>query len=414
MGRNHDGYGASAANGIREGVLCNTCKYYNFDYRLTCRICKERLQRPKGQEAQRTGKGNGKGSNTGATRPIENAWTARKLKEVEERNRVLEKQLEETKGKTEQGTSGGDDTAEMELDVDPELSADVRKLDELQKQHDQLATCFGADDRTVKDLKARLDRARASKRGELSISAQIVTAERRRAKLGKSIESARKEQEDFEKKRDEMDEKAQGAAKRKADMEQEAAKVDGELETLHKRALAEKEGKPCGEQDKAEGEKEEAGRTDAGTAWRTLIEETKARVHYPGARPELASEAEQLFTMVQTFLQQLPKEVLTISENGNTRCNTNESTQGSTICTEACKGHETDDDEWSEEDFDAIEIDEVPGETEVQRKERKKSMCKQVRQAQGKVALRKKEKAKGVATKCVVESKQKANKENKE
>ena len=44
-------------------------------------------------------------------------------------------------------------------------------------------------------------------------------------------------------------------------------------------------------------ENEEAN-TDAGTAWTTLIEETKARVSYPGARPGLAVEAERLFTLL--------------------------------------------------------------------------------------------------------------------
>ena len=116
--------------------------------------------------------------------------------------------------------------------------------------------------------------------------------------------------------------------------------------------------------------------------------------------------------MLQPFLQQLPKEVFVISENGKTRNSTDGTVQGSATGSESCKGQEIDEDEWSEEDFDAIEID-VVQRAEGQRRERKKIMCKQLRQVQGKVALRKKEKAKGVATKTV-DSKQKANKENKE
>ena len=65
--------------------------------------------------------------------------------------------------------------------------------------------------------------------------------------------------------------------------------------------------------------------------------------------------------------------------------------------------------------MDSIDIDVVPGETEAQRKERKKNMCKQLRQLQGTVALRKKEKekAKATAAKSPEKDKAKTNKENK-
>ena len=398
MGRWQGSYGSGSAAKEQKGINCDTCGYYNFGFRFMCKICKEKLQWPKTQERERQGKGYGKGSNTATPKPIENAWALRKLKESEERNKLLEQKLEESNGKAEQRNIGGEDAADLEPEDDPELIADLRNLDDIQKQHDQMVAIMGNEDRTVRDLKARLERARTNKRGKLSISAQIVTAEKRKSKLGKSIENARKAKEEAEKKRDEQEQKVQAEIKRISDLEAEKAKMDSELEALHKRALADNESK-------AGGENEETGKTDAGIAWNTLIEETKARVSYPGARPELAVEAEQIFTMLQTFLQQLPKQVFVISD-ANEKC-TGETAQGHQSGMESCKGQENEGDDWNEEDFDAIEIDEVPGETEVQRKERKKVMCKQLRQVQGRMALRKKEKAKGVATKGA-DSKQKA------
>ena len=55
------------------------------------------------------------------------------------------------------------------------------------------------------------------------------------------------------------------------------------------------------------------------------------------------------------------------------------------------------DDEWSKEDLEAIDIAPVPGETELQHTERKKKMVKQVRQVQGKLLLRTKDKGKCAA-----------------
>ena len=225
----------------------------------------------------------------------------------------------------------------------PELSVDVRRLDELQKQYDQLVQCVGAEDRIATDLKARLERARASKRGKLSISAQIVTAERRRTKLGKLIENAKKGKEDVEKQRDEIEEQIQRAAKSVTELVLEEAKVGGEVEALHKKALADQEGKTS--------DANEERRTDAGTAWNTLIEETKARVSYPGARLGLAGEAEQIFTMLQAFLSQLPQQVYTISEDGNTKVGNGE---GKAEGADACRGQENEAEEWSEGDYDAI------------------------------------------------------------
>ena len=109
-------------------------------------------------------------------------------------------------------------------------------------------------------------------------------------------------------------------------------------------------------------------------------------------------------------MQQLPQQVYVISEDGNTQVGKGE---GNTEGADACKGKENETEEWSEGDFDAIEIDVVPGETESQRRERKKTMCKQLWQVQGKVALRKKEKAKTAVTKNV-DNKQKVGKEGKE
>ena len=109
--------GSSVTN-TSDGVNCGTCGYYNFAYRYACRICKERIQSrgdkghgkhpytsasvPNASAGTRSGKGQGKSHNPSATKPVEKAWTARKLRELEERNKSLERQLVETKEKTDQ------------------------------------------------------------------------------------------------------------------------------------------------------------------------------------------------------------------------------------------------------------------------------------------------------------------------
>ena len=139
------------------------------------------------------------------------------------------------------------------------------------------------------------------------------------------------------------------------------------------------------------------------------MEERRKRVAFPGAEPQWAAQAEHIFGMLQTFLQSLPREVHHI---GDKEGHTEEETgaKASTDTADTNKTMEIDEDEWSEDDFDSIEIDTVPGETDVQRRERKKIMCRQMRQVQNKVALRKKEKNKTASTKNV-DNKQKCNKD---
>ena len=84
----------------------------------------------------------------------------------------------------------------MEIE-DKQFVADVRKIAELQKLYDQCVSAMGAEDQTAKDIKLRLDAARSRARASKSTKAQLNDAERRRNKLEKSTEVAKKNREEL-------------------------------------------------------------------------------------------------------------------------------------------------------------------------------------------------------------------------
>ena len=196
------------------------------------------------------------------------------LKEQQERYRELQEKFEAAINSKDEAKASETEGKEEDEGTD----ADVRNIAALQKGYEQLVSSVGAEDKFARDFKARIDTARSKLRANKPINAQIKEAERRCEKLGKLTEAAKLQNEELTRTREEIETKIKLGQKRIAELDEDTAKVKAELAALHKKAIDESGGAT-------------AGSTDAGTAWSTLMEETRKRVTSPGAEPQWAAQA---------------------------------------------------------------------------------------------------------------------------
>lgn len=354
------GRGGSGA-GDRDSWNCTECGWYNFEFRTRCKVC---FTAAPNRGAKGSGKTNGGGDEKAGTKGggKSEGWCAAKNARIKQ----LEEELRAAKG---QASGAAGDRDDVDVDggggavADDAVATDISRIAELQRALDAVVAQVGADDYAAKELRARVDAARAAQRATKSVRTQLQAALRRAEKVAKSIEGAKSAKMELEKARVELDAKIRVECSKVDKLEEEAARIKEECSVLHQKELAE------------DGTAATGGNLDVDKAWATLMEETRLRVSAPNADPIWLAQANTLFGQLSGFLSTLPPNVA----SGGTHTTDAGSSSGGGASQEAFGvavadgrdlGEETSDrldiESCSDAELETLELESVNGETKAQ------------------------------------------------
>ncbi len=326
------GGGGGGANGTQthpNSWTCPSCNFFNFEYRQKCLQCKGdpsasgHGDRPKGKggPARPLHGPSGKGGTSEKADWRGKAELEAKVKQLEAR---LEAQAKSAKlhgdGKHLEG-DGEDDDPEL-VDDDGEgagVQADVDNLPALQKTYDAMAAALGSDDAASKDLRARIDAARAKQRASKPTLQQVQQAQRRAGRLEKQWEASKKVKADLEEKRAEIEAQISAQDEKINSHRDELEKCRKELSCLLEKAKAE-QGTAEDKQETKNKPADESSLHGAAEAWNRAKKAIELRiVSLPnGAPQEVGKQIKEKYADLEALLNLLPPsaDVGTMATNG--------------------------------------------------------------------------------------------------
>ncbi len=295
---------------------CQACDFYNFEYRRRCLRCKRdgpapapgNWQKGKGSPAQQP---QGPGGKSGGGDRLE--WKGKA--ELEAKIRRLEARLEAQPkvakphgdDKALEGGGDDDDVELLEDDADEDSShSDVANLPALQKTYEAMVAALGNEDTATKDLKARIEAARAKQRASKPILQQVQQAQRRAGRLEKQLEAAKKARADLEDKRSELMAQITLQDEKVAAQKEALEKSKKELGDLLEKAK-EEQGTP-GEEQKGSSNKSELSLEGAAEAWNRAKKAIECRVlGLPNAAQQtVGKQIQEQYAALESLLNQLP------------------------------------------------------------------------------------------------------------
>ncbi len=293
---------------------CQSCGFFNFEFRQRCLRCKldGPLSAPgNGQRASGpTQRPQGPGGKSGSAERTD--WKGKaaleaKVRSLEARLEAQSKSAKQLGDKT-QGGGGEDDDIELLEDEADDGGAqhDVDNLPALQRTHEAMVAALGPEDSATKVLKSRIDAARAKQRASKPILQQVQQAQRRAGRLEKQLETARKARADLETKKADILAQIASQDEKVAAQKEELEKSKKELSDLLEKAK-EEQGAP-GDEQKVPHNKSDLSLEGAADAWNRAKKAIEFRVL---ALPHETQQAvgrqiQEQYATLETLLNQLP------------------------------------------------------------------------------------------------------------
>ncbi len=367
-GGGNGGGSGLASSSSSASWTCQACGFYNFEYRQRCLRCKGDCP-PSAPGNWQKGKGGpvlqpqGPGGKSGGGDRVD--WKGKaeleaKLRRLEARLEAQPKATKQYEDKTLDGGGDDDDVELLEDEVDDNgTQSDVDNLPALQKTYEAMVAALGPEDSATKDLKARIEAARAKQRASKPILQQVQQAQRRAGRLEKQLEAAKKVRAELEDKKSDIMAQITLQDEKVASQKEELERSKKELGDLLEKAK-EEQGAPGEEQ-----KKNDLSLEGAAEAWNRAKKAIEHRVlSLPsGAQQAVGKQIQEHYATLETLLNQLPPvppATGAVAGTGKEECSAANSAPAATHpggAELAIAGNEAHEDEADEDDQGMLDLD---------------------------------------------------------